>query len=189
MIRGVAIFGLNGAGKSTLAHALAQATGRFEMDVEDYYFPHQRLSRAQALDGLPPDDDVPFIPYESACSQEEVETMLLRDMDAHPAFILAGVTMNWPEAILRRVDIAFLVQAPLEVRLARIQAREAQRFGQRVLPGGNMHLQQAAFRSMAAARSADAVLASAKKFACPVIVLDGTLSIRENINTMLQYLK
>lgn len=188
MMRSVAIFGLNGAGKSTLAHALAQATGRFEMDVEDYYFPHQRLSRARALDGLPP-DDAPFIPYESSCTQQEVAAMLLQDMDAHPAFILAGVTMSWPKTILRRVDIAFLVQAPLEVRLARIQAREAQRFGQRVLPGGDMHLQQTAFRSMVTARSADAVLASAKKFACPVIVLDGTLPIRENVGTMLQYLQ
>ena len=49
MIRGIAIMGLNGCGKSTLAHALSKALGFYEMDVEDYYFPHQKASRHMAL--------------------------------------------------------------------------------------------------------------------------------------------
>ena len=50
MAEGIAIFGLNGGGKSTLAHALAQRMGYYEMDVEDYYFPEQKMSRMSALE-------------------------------------------------------------------------------------------------------------------------------------------
>ena len=48
---GIAVIGLNGSGKSTLAHALAKELDLYEMDVEDYYFPDQKSSRAASLDG------------------------------------------------------------------------------------------------------------------------------------------
>lgn len=60
MISGIAIFGLNGAGKSTLAHALAKTLGYAEMDVEDYYFPEQRISRKRALEGEPAQEEEPM---------------------------------------------------------------------------------------------------------------------------------
>ena len=59
MAEGIAIFGLNGGGKSTLAHALAQRMGYYEMDVEDYYFPEQKMSRMSALENAAQGDTPP----------------------------------------------------------------------------------------------------------------------------------
>lgn len=188
-IRGIAIMGLNGSGKSTLAHALAKRTGRFEMDTEDYYFPEQRASRAWALEheGAAPEQSE--IPYSNSRTEAEVERAMLEDIKAHPAFILSGVTMKWCEEILSRIDVVFLIQAPLEERLRRIRSREEKRFGARALPGGDMFARQEAFRKKVQSRDPKAVEENAKRLGCPVVVLDGTLPIEKNLNKMMEYLK
>lgn len=190
-MRGIAIFGLNGGGKSTLAHALAMRIGCYEMDMEDYYFPEQRQSRRQALeggDGI--DAERPGdLPFSEPRSRAEVQAALLRDEQAHPDFVLVGVTPNWDEGLLARIDIAFWVQTPLSERLKRIQAREEKRFGARVREGGDMFSQQRAFLKMVAGRDLQSVSEWAEKLRCPVIDVDGTLPVAENLERMMGYLK
>jgi len=186
--KGIAIIGLNGSGKSTLNHLLARELGCFEMDVEDYYFPRQRIHRQRALDNAVV-EHMEELPYSGERDQAEVEAALLRDMEAHPRFILSCVKMNWREELLSRIDMAFWVQAPLETRLMRIRQREERRFGARALPGGDMYAQQEAFRDMVKRRDEATVEASAARLRCPVIVLDGTRPLAENVERMLEYLQ
>lgn len=187
MIRGIAIFGLNGGGKSTLAHALAKHTDYFEMDVEDYYFPEQRESRKWALENssVISAKYVGELPFSNPRTKGEVQDAILKDINKHPKFILAGVTMNWCEEILSRIDIAFWIQTPLEERLKRIQSREEQRFGERVLTGGDMYTQQMEFRNVVKNRDPKLMEACAEKLPCPIIVLDGTLPVKHNLDVIL----
>lgn len=191
MISGIAVFGLNGGGKSTLAHELAKRTGYYEMDVEDYYFPQQRESRKRALEnsGMTDTADSGELPFSNARTKQEVQAAILEDIKAHPKFILSGVTMDWCEEILARIDIAFWIQTPLEERLKRIQAREEKRFGKRVLAGGDMYTQQMEFRKIVENRDPKAVGESAKRLACPVILLDGTLSVEQNADKVIGVLE
>lgn len=188
MIRGIAIFGLNGGGKSTLTHALAKQTGYFEMDAEDYYFPEQRASRIWALenDSIIDTEYLGKLPFSNPRTKSEVQTAIMEDIESHPKFILASVTMNWSDEILSNIDIAFGVQAPLEERLRRIQTREEKRFGARVLVGGDMYTQQAEFCKVVENRDPKSVKESAKKLSCPVIVIDGTLPVARNLEKMLE---
>lgn len=188
MAQGIAIFGLNGSGKSTLNHLLCGALGYFEMDVEDYYFPEQRASRRFALEHGEPAAVQAGLPYAQPRSRAEVEAALLRDMEAHPQFIFSCVKMDWSQALLSRIDLAFWVQAPLETRLKRIQSREEKRFGERAMPGGDMYEGQAAFRDMVARRDPAAVERSAANLRCPVVTLDGALPLAENVAKMLAHL-
>lgn len=150
MVQGIAIFGLNGGGKSTLVHALAKQTGYFEMDVEDYYFPEQKKSRKWALDksGIVDTEHLGELPFSNPRAKDEVQTAIMEDILAHLQSILSGVTMKWNDDILSHIDIVFLMQTPLEERLKRIQEREEKRFGARVLPGGDMYMQQVEFRNV-----------------------------------------
>lgn len=186
MGQGIAIIGLNGCGKSTLNHALCKRIGFFEMDVEDYYFPHQQESRRWALEHSSIHPGQNQLPYAQPQTREQVSTALLRDMDTHPQFVFSCVRMNWEDALHRRIGLAFLVQAPLNLRLERIQRREEKRFGARTMPGGDMFEQQLDFRQMAAHRDPDSVKSSAAVLACPVLMLDGTQPIEENVNLMVQ---
>ena len=180
---GIAIFGLNGAGKSTLTHALAKELKFYEMDVEDYYFPEQKESRKSALENIATNaaDCSEELPYSNSRSKEEVQEALLKDVEEHSDFILAGVNMNWCEEILSRIEFAFWVKAPLEKRLERIRCREEKRFGARVLQGGDMYEQQEEFRKVVASREEASLKECVQKLPCPVVVLDGTLPVECNI--------
>jgi len=187
MIKGIAVFGLNGAGKSTLAHALAMQTDYFEMDVEDYYFPEQRESRKWALENesVIVTEHIGELPFSNPRTKSEVQAAIIEDIKTHTKFILSGVTMNWNEEIISHIDIAFWIQVPLEERLKRIQAREEKRFGARVLVGGDMFSQQMDFRKAVENRDSKIVEECAMKLACPVIVLDGTLTVADNLEKIL----
>lgn len=87
MGQGIAIIGLNGCGKSTLNHALCKRIGFFEMDVEDYYFPHQQESRRWALEHSSIHPGQSQLPYAQPQTREQVSAALLRDMDTHPQFV------------------------------------------------------------------------------------------------------
>ena len=190
MIHGIAIFGLNGGGKSTLTHTLAKRIGYYEMDVEDYYFPEQRESRKWALENDSVIDTLYLgeLPFSNPRMKSEVQIAMIEDINAHPKFILSGVTMNWSEEILNRIDIAFWVQTPKEERLKRIQSREEKRFGARALAGGDMHAQQMEFRKMVASRDEKMVEESARRLRCPIVVLDGMLPVEENLEKIVNNL-
>ena len=117
-----------------------------------------------------------------------MQTAILDDIHAHPEFILSGVTTNWNDEILSRIDLAFWVQAPLEERLKRIQAREEKRFGTRVLAGGDMFTQQMEFRELVKSRDVKSVEESVRKLRCPVIKIDGMLPVAENLEIVIDYL-
>ena len=191
MIQGIAVFGLNGGGKSTLTHALAKQIGYFEMDVEDYYFPQQRESRKWALENrsVIENDQSDELPFSNPRTKSEVQTAILENIKIHPRFIISGVTMNWCDEILSSIDIAFWVQTPLEERLKRIQAREEKRFGARVLDGGDMYEQQMEFREMVKNRNLNEVQECTTKLGCPVIVIDGTLSVIHNLENIINNLR
>lgn len=112
----------------------------------------------------------------------------MENIKTHPRFIISGVTMNWSDEILSRIDIAFEVQTPLEERLKRIQAREEKRFGARVLDGGDMFAQQMEFRKVVKNRDSKAVEECAMKLGCPFIVIDGTLSVIHNLEKIIDNL-
>ncbi|MBP1616131.1 MAG: hypothetical protein H6Q13_3579 [Bacteroidetes bacterium] len=191
MINGIAVFGLNGSGKSTLTHALSKQTGYFEMDVEDYYFPQQRESRKCALENncVIHTDQLDELPFSNPRTKSEVQTAIMENIKTHPRFIISGVTMNWCDEILSHIDIAFWIQTPLEERIKRIQTREERRFGARVLNGGDMFAQQMEFKEIVKKRDSIEVEECARKLGCPVIVIDGTLSVIHNLEIIINNLR
>lgn len=182
-MNGIVILGLNGGGKSTLAHALAKEIEYYELDVEDCYFPEQSKSRKWSLDHecTISTEHLGPLPFSEPRSKKEVEAIIMREIEVNPKFIISGVTMNWKDVILSKIDIAFWVVTPVEERLKRVQAREEKRFGSRVLDGGDMYLQQLEFKKMVESKKDKMIEESVAKLDCPVIVIDGTLSVSQNI--------
>ena len=179
MYNGIAIIGLNGAGKSTLAHVLAKKLHYFEIDVEDYYLPAQRSSRINALEGKT-SADANFIPYLSPKAKSEVEFAIRKDINCYPQFVLSGVTLNWSESILSQIDIVFYLHVPLNERLQRIRSREAQRFGSRILPGGDMYDQHIEFLNKVENRSEQEITRSLENLSCPVVNVEKLLPLRND---------
>ena len=188
MTNGIAIVGLNGSGKSTLGHMLAKETGYHEMDVEDYFFPEQRESRRNALEGTA-DMTAGALPFSAPRGKGQVEKALLDDIRLHPEFILCGVSLNWCEELLSEINTVFWLKTPRDIRISRIKNREEARWGARVAEGGDMYESQLEFRRMAAGLSETKVSDSVAYLSCDVVALDGTLPPEDNIRIIKDYLR
>ena len=168
---GILVMGLNGCGKSTLGRALAERIGYRFMDAEDFYFPAGQDN-----------------PYAVSRSREEALSLLREAVQVHPRFVYASVFGPRDEAVEARCALAVVLSAPKEVRLRRIEGREAARFGDRVRPGGDMYEQQAAFRAFVADRREEDVEAHIARLTCPVLRLDATRPIFENVERITSFL-
>ncbi len=116
----VVVLGASGTGKSTLAEALATHLAIPHFDSDAYY--HR------------PTDP----PYREPRPPEERRVLLERDLAPHPSWTLSGGALAWtPRPALEPTLLVFL-DLPMELRLERLLARERARFGDRLLPGGDM---------------------------------------------------
>lgn len=167
---GILIVGLNGCGKTTLGRALAKRLGWQHLDVEDYYFPDMT------------------VPYSNPRQKEEVRQLMWEDIRTGGDFTLSSVSADWGEAIGSCLSLAVWLQAPKGLRMARIVQRELERFGARVLPGGDMYEGQQRFHAMAAARTDACVEQSLVGLRCPVLKLDAALPVEANVERILSSL-
>ena len=161
------ITGASGSGTSTLAAALACRLGLACLDGDHYFW-----LRAEP----------PFVDKRSA---DERLAMLSRDLQAGPA-VLGGSIVGWGAEVEDAFDlIVFLcLQAP--IRLARLRERELRRFGAVdeafIEWAGQYDEGPTEGRSLAKHR---AWLAERR---CPVLVLQGDMTVDERVERVLQRL-
>lgn len=167
------ICGLNGAGKSTLGKALAEKLQFHFIDIEDLYFPKTD----------------PNYLYVSPRSRKEVAELLRYEMETHENVILASGKGDYGEEISSLFQCAVLLDVPKEIRLQRVKERSFQKFGERMLSGGDLYEREEKFFRMAASRAGDEVEEWVKTLQCPVLRLDGTKSVDENINLAIAYIQ
>lgn len=162
---GIIVCGLNGSGKSTLGAALAEKLGFHFIDIENLYFPK-----------TDPND-----PYASPRSEEEVGKLLADEIKAHENFVFAAVRGNYGEAFRSFYQLAVLIEVSKEIRMRRIRNRSFQKFGNRMLPGGDLYEREEAFFKMVESRQENYAENWLESVDSPVIRIDGTRSIEENV--------
>lgn len=169
METGIIVCGCNGSGKSTLGKELAAALQYNFIDIEDCYFPK---------------DDRDYI-YEHARSYEEAKQVLMEKVKKHGNFVLAAVKGNYGNEISALYKCAILISVPKELRLQRVRDRSLQKFGNRILQGGDLYEKEQRFFDMAAMRTEQDIEDWLKTTECFVIRVDGTKAIEENVRLVL----
>lgn len=162
---GIMVCGLNGAGKSTLGKTLADRLHFYFIDNEELYFPKTN----------------PNYRYASPRSKEEVEDLLFEVIKTHENFVFAAVKGDYGERIYPYFRCVILIQVPKEVRVQRVRQRSFQKFGDRMMPGGDLYKQEEEFFAFVKSRDEDTVESWIKALDCPIIRVDGTLPIEENV--------
>lgn len=170
---GIIICGLNGTGKSTLGKALAEKLHFYFIDIENLYFPKT---------------DPNYI-YASPRTRKEVEKLLLDEMKTHKNFILASVKGDYGEYIYPLIQYAILLDVPKNIRLQRVKKRSFQKFGNRMLSGGDLYEQEEKFFHFVESRDENTVEEWVKSLKCPVIRIDGTQPIDENTKFIIEYIQ
>ncbi|MCR4536829.1 adenylate kinase [Pseudomonas sp. 18.1.10] len=125
------ITGASCAGVTTLGQNLAKQLAMPHVDVDDFYW---MPTNPPFTTKRPASERVPLI--QQAFGGDE--------------WVLTGSCMDWGDALIAAVDLIVFVVTPTPVRLERLAAREKQRFGERIAPGGDMHEIHIAFREWAA---------------------------------------
>ena len=162
---GLIICGMNGSGKSTLGRALAESLGWRFIDNEDLYFPK---------------DDPDYL-FARQRTQEEVERLLLEEVQRDDRFVFAAVKGNYGDAVLPYYRAAVMVEVPRELRLQRVQQRSLDKFGDRAKHGGDLYEREKWFFDHISARPEDYAARWLETVEIPVLRVDGTRPVGENI--------
>ena len=162
---GVLICGLNGAGKSTLGKRLAERLGWQFIDNEDLYFPKTDTKYA----------------YSAPRGKAEVIRLLEDKIEKDRRFVFAAVKGDYGDKLLSLLDCIVVVDVPREIRLARVRERSLRKFGDRILDGGDLAQRENAWFALVESRPEDYVEKWLESVDRPVIRVDGTRPIEENV--------
>ena len=161
----IVVCGLNGAGKSTLGKALAEKLNYRFIDIEDIYFPK----------------DNPEYKYLNPRPFEEVERILSNIISENNNFVLALVKGNFNKDIVSHFKCAVYIEAPKETRIKRVYQRSYNKFGERMLEGGDLYEKEKAFFDFVKSKDENTVEVWMSSISCPIIRVNGTLPIDVNV--------
>lgn len=168
MPNGIVVFGANGCGKTTLGLELARKLNIKHLDVEDYYFEKSE------------------IPYSKPRSKDKVIKLMLVDIENCDSFVLSAVTGDYGDKIRSMYKLGVFLSVPDDMRIERVERRSLEQYGERVLAGGDMYEQEQNFLEYVRTRNLSIIDEWAKTFACPLLHLDGTKAISENVQLIIE---
>ena len=169
----ILVCGLNGAGKSTLAKALAEKLNIQFIDIEDIYFSKQ---------------DNPNYPYENPRPYGEVVSLLTNIVNSEGDFVLASVAGSFGDEFISHLKCVISIEVPREIRLKRVYDRSYILFGEKSCKGGEFFEQIMSFHNFCASRDENLVNDWLSTICCPIIRVDGTLPICDNVNLIAEKL-
>jgi adenylate kinase family enzyme len=173
--RRIHILGASGSGTTTLGKALASRMSAAHFDTDNFYW-------------LPTDP-----PFRTARPREERIGLLGEALSGKESWVLSGSLFGWGDVFIPQFDRVVFLYVPPEVRMARLEAREQERYGARAAPGGDMHPASTAFLAWAAGydsgegpeRSLARHRAWLATLPCPVLEIAGTQSAAETLEMAL----
>ena len=171
MSTGIMIIGPSGSGKTSLGKIVADKLGYPYFDVDDYIW---RKDTEE--------------PYTVTYSREEKIGRLSRDISPYEHFVMAGSMSSFHDAFDDRFKMMVFLYAEPAVRIQRVNARAAERFGERVLEGGDMYESHLRFLedNLRYEKDGSPNLNEQREWlnhmSCVKIELDGTDSLESNAN-------
>lgn len=129
------ITGASGCGVTTLGRAVASALGALHVDADDVFW-------------LPTDP-----PYTQKRERGARLQMLNKSFLSAGArgWVLSGSILDWGDSLIPLFCQVIFLSASLALRLERLKARESQRYGARIDPGGDMYSAHREFLEWSAA--------------------------------------
>lgn len=174
--RRIHITGASGSGTTTLGRAVAAATGALHLDTDDFYW-------------LPTDP-----PFREKRPIPERLALLEQAFAQADRWVLTGSLISWGDPLIPRFDLVVFLAIPPALRMARLRAREIERYGAAALaPGGKMHAIHHAFLDWAEAydvgtrvgRNREAHEAWLARLPCPVLRIEGDTTVEDRVRRVL----
>lgn len=122
MSSGIIIIGPSGSGKTTLGKIAVQKLGYPYFDVDDYIWKQNTDS-----------------PYTQMYTRDEKISRLSNDIAPYEHFVMAGSMSSFHYAFDEMFEMMVLLYVSPDIRIERVHKRAIERFGERVLEGGDMY--------------------------------------------------
>jgi hypothetical protein len=127
------ILGASGSGTSTLGAALARRLG----------VPHADSDRLYWQPTNPP--------YTTPRPAEDRQALLLRTLPVDGHWVFSGAATKWAAPLEPHYHLVVFLRLDPTLRMVRLRRRETERYGARILPGGDMAAINAGFTAWAEA--------------------------------------
>lgn len=157
------VFGASGTGTTSLGRLISDRHGHQHLDTDDFYW-------------LPTDP-----PFREKRIPEERLRSLGDAMSKSKGWVLTGSLVGWGDPLLPLFELVVFLSVEPEIRLARLQAREVERYGaDAIAPGGRLHEEHRAFMEWATAYGTGGLEVRSRKLheawmhqiSCPMIQLE-----------------
>lgn len=168
------IYGASGSGTSTLGRKISEELGYKFMDTDDYFW-------------------VPTNPqYTTKRSREERLALMKKDVAENENVVISGSLVDWGDELILMFTLVVRLVTDTETRIERLKKREKQRFGNRIMPGGDMYTHHMEFIQWAQEYDTGGVEMRSKAkhdeweklLLCKQIVLDGGADLEENFKAV-----
>lgn len=123
MIEKIHILGASGSGTTTLAKLIEKEFGYKHLDTDDFFW--------EKTDP----------PFQVKRSELERVNLILIEFESTEKVVLSGSLCSWGNKLIPYFDLVIELNISCETRIERIQKREFERFGNRILEGGDMYKQ------------------------------------------------
>ncbi len=175
MIPRIHILGASGSGTTTLGQALAERLQCPHFDTDEYFW-------------LP--TDPPFVTKRAPIARQQ---HLMDDLTAHDSWILSGSLCGWGDIAIPLFALVVFLWLPAAIRLERLRQREHQRYGERIMPGGDMYTGSQAFLDWAVSYDDGDVDTRSRRrheqwlstLPCPIICIEGEYAIAEQLAVLM----
>ncbi|MCL2697837.1 MAG: AAA family ATPase [Oscillospiraceae bacterium] len=126
------LFGASGSGTTTIAKGICQRIRYKHFDTDNYFW-------------LPANE-----PFTLQRPQEERKQLMENDLSNCDRWVLSGSLAGWGDIFIPLFDLTVFVYVPHEIRMERLKKREYERYGDRIMPGGNKYESSIEFLDWAA---------------------------------------
>jgi adenylate kinase family enzyme len=169
------IVGASGSGTTTLGHALSECLQCPHFDTDAYFW---LLTNP------------PFTQRRETTLRQK---LLTADLTAHDSWVLSGSLCGWGDVAIPLFELVVFLWIPPEIRLERLRQREIERYGERMMDGGDMYEQSQAFLNWAAAYDdGDLNMRSRQRheewlsvLPCPIVCIEGEYAIEEQMAVLM----
>jgi len=169
------IFGSSGSGTTTLASNLCNKISFHHFDSDDYFWEKK---------------------YSIQTSLDDRLNRLQDDLNSTDSWILSGAVISWGNPLIPMFDLVVFLSIPDELRIDRLKKREFERYGDALLSGNEKHDSFNTFIDWASKYETGGLEVRSRvlhetwitELNCPVIRLEGELSVSKNVEILFDYI-
>ena len=164
------IFGASGSGTTTLGQKICEELGYTFMDTDDYFW-------------MPTDPK-----FTCKRPREERIALMKRDIENAENVVISGSLVDWGDVLIPYFTLAIRIEMEQALRIARLEQREKDRFGDRIAPGGDMYRQHLDFIAWARFYDTGGLNMRSKakhdewqkRLKCEILYLDGAKPVEDH---------